>query len=158
MEGYSSIIENWHSMDVKEVIAKIRTDPERGLTTEEAMSRLSTFGPNELERSKGVSGLKIFVNQFKNVLILLLLTATVISAILGELIDSILIFVIVMAATILGFVQEMRAERALEALKKMLSPRANVIRDGKVVNVATREIVPGDVLLLEAGDKVPADA
>lgn len=158
MEGYNSIIENWHSMDVKEVIAKIRTDPERGLTTEEAMSRLSTFGPNELERSKGVSGLKIFVNQFKNVLILLLLTATVISAILGELIDSILIFVIVMAATILGFVQEMRAERALEALKKMLSPRANVIRDGKVVNVATREIVPGDVLLLEAGDKVPADA
>ncbi|MEM2782035.1 MAG: cation-translocating P-type ATPase [Nitrososphaerota archaeon] len=158
MEGNKPMVENWHSMSVKEVMARLRTDPERGLTSDEAINRLSTFGPNEIEKPKKVSGLKIFIRQFKNVLILLLLVATVISAILGELVDSILIFIIVMAATILGFVQELRAEKALEALKKMLSPRINVIRDGKVVNIATKEIVPGDVMLLEAGDKIPADA
>ncbi|MEM0090934.1 MAG: cation-transporting P-type ATPase, partial [Nitrososphaerota archaeon] len=109
------MVENWHSMSIKEVMARLRTDPERGLTSDEAINRLSTFGPNEIEKPKKVSGLKIFIRQFKNVLILLLLVATVISAILGELVDSILIFIIVMAATILGFVQELRAEKALEA-------------------------------------------
>ncbi|MEM3066735.1 MAG: cation-translocating P-type ATPase [Nitrososphaerota archaeon] len=158
MESGKLAVESWHSMNVDEVVAKLRTDPERGLTSDEAMSRLSTFGPNEIERQKRVSGLKIFIRQFKNVLILLLLAATTISAILGEITDSVLIFIIVMVATILGFVQESRAERALEALKKMLSPRVNVVRDGKVINIATRELVPGDVLLIEAGDKVPADA
>ncbi|MCS7136672.1 MAG: cation-translocating P-type ATPase [Nitrososphaerota archaeon] len=158
MESSKLAVENWHAISVDEVVARLRTDPEKGLTSDEVMNRLSIFGPNEIERVKKVSGLKIFLRQFKNVLILLLLAATSISALLGEFIDSILIFVIVMAAVILGFVQELRAEKALEALKKMLSPRINIIRDGKVVNIATREIVPGDVLLLEAGDKVPADA
>ncbi len=158
MEGGKPKVENWHSMSVEEVVARLRTDPEKGLTNDEAMNRLSVVGPNEIEKPKKVSGLKIFVRQFKNVLILLLLVAILISAILGEFIDSVLIFIIVMAATILGFIQELRAERALEALKRMLSPRVNVIRDGKAVNISTREVVPGDVLLLEAGDKVPADA
>ncbi|PUA33032.1 MAG: hypothetical protein B9J98_02880 [Candidatus Terraquivivens tikiterensis] len=158
MERGRITVESWHSMDVDEVIARLGTDKERGLTSEEVRDRLAKYGPNEIERQERPSGLRIFLRQFKNVLILLLLVATLVSAILGELVDSLLIFVIMMAATVLGSVQESRAERAIEALKRMLSPRVNVIRDGKVVNVATREVVPGDVVLLEAGDKVPADA
>lgn len=147
----------WHSMEVGEVISKLETDVKNGLTDDEVRKRLLRFGLNEIERVKRESPIVIFLRQFKNVLILLLIAATIISILLGEFVDSILILAIVMIAAILGFTQEYRAEKALEALKKMLSPKAKVVRNGLEVEVPTKELVPGDIVLLSSGDKVPAD-
>jgi Ca2+-transporting ATPase len=116
------------------------------------------YGYNELRQEKGVSPLALFLNQFKNLLIVILLVATVLSAVVGEHFDAALIFIIVIFCAILGFSQEYRAERALEALKNMLSPTITVLRDGKGIEAPSKELVPGDILLLEAGDRVPADA
>jgi Ca2+-transporting ATPase len=131
---------------------------ETGLSQEEAQKRLQEFGPNELKKEKGTSPIKLFVEQFADILIIILLIATGLSIYLGELIDAIVIIAIVMACAILGFVEEYRSEKALEALKKMTAPTAMVLRDGKEIKVQTSEIVPGDIILLYTGDKVPADA
>ncbi|MGE5238318.1 MAG: cation-translocating P-type ATPase [Chloroflexota bacterium] len=148
----------WHAVDSAEVATRIGTDLTAGLTDDEVRSRIELHGYNELRKQEKVSPLTIFLNQFKNILIVILLIATVLSAVVGELLDASLIFVIVMFCAILGFVQEYRAEQALEALKKMLSPTITVLRGGRELEVPSKEIVPGDILLLEAGDKVPADA
>ena len=131
---------------------------ETGLSQEEAQKRLQEFGPNELKKEKGKSPIKLFIEQFADILIIILLIATGLSIYLGELIDAIVIIAIVMACAILGFVEEYQSEKALEALKKMTAPTAMVLRDGKEVKVQTSEIVPGDIVLLYTGDKVPADA
>jgi hypothetical protein len=115
-------------------------------------------GLNELVEKGKVSAWKILLEQFKNFLIIILLVAVVLSAIMGEVADAIVIFVIVLFAAGLGFIQEYRAERAMEALKKMLSPTITALRGGKEEEVPSKELVPGDILLLEAGDKIPADA
>jgi Ca2+-transporting ATPase len=116
------------------------------------------FGPNELVEKKKISPLKIFASQFKNFLILILLAAVAVSAVIGESIDAIVIFAIVIACTVLGFSQEYRAEKLMEALKRMAATRARVIRDGEEIDVPTRELVPGDVIVLKAGDRIPADS
>ena len=120
----------WHSMTVAEVSKDLRVSNE-GLTNQEAEGRLIEFGPNELQVEKQVSPLQIFIGQFKSILIIILFFATIFSAVIGEIIDAIIIFAIVIASAGLGFFQEYRAERALEALKKMLSPAITVVRDGK---------------------------
>ncbi len=148
----------WHSREVPDVLRELGTDPERGLTAPEARARLEKFGPNELKLEKAVSPWSVFLGQFKNVLIIILLIATALSALIGELFDAALILAIVIFCALLGFFQEYRAERALEALKEMLSPMITVLRDGKEEELPSKELVPGDILLLEAGDKVPADA
>ena len=148
--------EYWHSMEIKEVIKKLNSNI-NGLTEEEAKKRLIQYGFNELEKPKKVSPLKIFVEQFTNILIVILLAATVLSFLVGEVIDALTILIIVVAAAILGFTQEYKAEKAIEALKKMLSPVATVIRDSEEKKIPAKEIVPGDILVLEAGDKIPAD-
>ena len=129
-----------------------------GLTNQEAERRLVEFGPNELQAEKQVSPLQIFIGQFKSILIIILFFATIFSAVIGEIIDAIIILAIVIASAGLGFFQEYRAERALEALKKMLSPTITVLRDGKENRLDSSKLVPGDVIVLEAGDKIPADA
>ncbi len=148
---------NWHSMETAHVLKELGTDLHQGLSPEEAKQRIEKYGFNELKKEEHVSPLTLFFNQFKNILIIILLVATVLSGLAGETLDAFLILVIVLFCAILGFVQEYRAERALEALKKMLSPTITVLRGGKEEEVDTKELVPGDVLLLEAGDKIPAD-
>ncbi len=148
----------WHSMGVAEVLKELGVDAYRGLTKEEVKSRLEKYGYNELKKEEKISPFTLFLNQFKNILIIILLIAIGFSALVGELIDAAIIGVIVMFCALLGFIQEYRAEKALEALKKMLSPTITVLRDDKEEEIPSREIVPGDILLLEAGDKIPADA
>ncbi|AKG38093.1 hypothetical protein MA03_00625 [Infirmifilum uzonense] len=148
---------NWHSMPVEEVFKMLDTSPS-GLSQEEARRRLEVYGYNRLEEEKKVSPLKLFIEQFKNPLTALLLFATILSLLIGETLDAVVIIVLVLAGALLGFYQEYRAERALEALKKMSSPQATVIRDGVIKVVSSEEVVPGDIIVLSAGDKIAADA
>ncbi len=148
----------WHSMDPALVLKELGTDPHKGLIEDEVKRRLEKYGYNELKKEERVSPFTLFVNQFKNILIIILLIATVLSALVGEIFDAGLILVIVVFCAVLGFIQEYRAEQALEALKKMLSPTITALRGGKEEEIPSKELVPGDILLLEAGDKIPADA
>ena len=148
----------WHAQDVEHVLKGLDTDIHRGLTDDEVKRRIEKYGYNELKKEEGVSPFTLFINQFKNLLIIILLVAIVLSALVGEVVDAIIIAVIVVFCAVLGFIQEYRAERALEALKKMLSPTITALRGGREEEVPSKELVPGDVLLLEAGDKIPADA
>ena len=149
-------ITSWHNLSVEEVFSYLQT-PKTGLTGAEAAGRLAEYGPNELQAGHRVSPWTILLSQFKNVLIIILLAATVISAFLGHEVEAIAIAVIVLFAVLLGFVQEFRAERAIEALRRMAAPTATVIRDDEEEEIPTRDLVPGDVILLRAGDRVPAD-
>ena len=130
----------------------------KGLTPAEAEAVLDRVGPNELQAAAGVSAWEILGAQFKNVLIVILLIATLLSAVLGHGTEAIAISAIVLLAVILGFVQEYRAERATDALRRMAAPTATVLRNGEECEVPARQIVPGDIILLRAGDRVPADA
>ena len=147
----------WHTLPCEVVFSDLNSTP-AGLSGSEAGQRLAQYGPNELQASHGISPWSILLEQFKNILILILLAATVASAFLGHAVEAIAITVIVLFAVVLGFVQEYRAERAIEALRKMAAPTANALRDGKEVALPARDLVPGDVFLLRAGDKVPADS
>ncbi|MBW2376985.1 MAG: cation-translocating P-type ATPase, partial [Deltaproteobacteria bacterium] len=129
-----------------------------GLAEVEVEDRLDLYGPNQLEAAVRVSPWAILFEQFKDVLIIILLIATAISAFLGHGVEAIAIAVIVLFAVLLGFIQEYRAERAIEALKEMAAPTVTVIRDGQEIELPARELVPGDLILLRAGDKVAADA
>jgi Ca2+-transporting ATPase len=146
----------WHTLPVEEALEKLKSTP-GGLTDDEVARRLEEFGPNELRAAARISPWTILFEQFKNVLIIILLFATALSAFLGHGVEAIAITVIVMFAVILGFVQEYRAERAIEALREMAAPAATVIREGRERRVPARELVPGDIVLLATGDKVPAD-
>ncbi len=128
-----------------------------GLTSREAASRLKEYGPNELAEKKKENIFLKFFSQFFEFLTLLLIAAAAIAFFLGEVVDAVMIFAIVVMQATIGFVQEYRAEKAFEALRRMVSHKARVLRDGKVIEVDTRELAPGDLVLLEAGDKVPAD-
>jgi len=147
----------WHALAVNEVLEILKSNP-LGLSVEEAEKRLEIYGPNELKKEKKRGRIKIFIDQFKNILVIILILAAALSIAIGEVTDSIVILAIVVASAILGFVQEYRAEKALEALKKLTAPTATVVRNGEEIEIPAREIVPGDILVLNAGDKVPADA
>ena len=149
---------DWHAMSAQEAARALGTDPDRGLDPDEAGRRLLAHGRNELAREEGVSPWALFFGQFGNVLIVILIAAIVLSALVGEVVDAVIIAVIVLFCAVLGFVQEYRAEKALAALKKMLAPAATVLRGGQALRVDSRDVVPGDVLVLEAGDRIPADA
>ncbi|OGN92209.1 MAG: ATPase [Chloroflexi bacterium RBG_13_50_10] len=151
------INKNWHSLEMPEVLASLGSS-RNGLSQDEAQRRLAQFGPNELAGKEKVSPWGILLEQFKNFLIIILLVAVALSAIMGEVADAIVIFVIVLFAAGLGFIQEYRAERAMEALKRMAAPTASVLRDGREIEITARDLVPGDILLLRTGDKIPADA
>src|SRR5512142_1041208 len=146
-----------HSRELAVVVGELKTDPHEGLSSEEARKRLSEYGPNELREKPRPSLLQMLFEQFKNFLIILLVVAAAVSAALGELTDAGMIMAIVILNAVLGVVQESKAEQALAALKKMAAPNARVVRDGSVTDVPSRDLVPGDLVLLEAGNYVPAD-
>ena len=139
------------------VLAKLRSNLRRGLSAEEARGRLEQYGPNELEERSGRGPWAILWEQFTSAMIVILIVAAVASALLGDYEDSIAIAVIVVLNAALGFGQEYRAERAMDALKRLSAPIVKVRRNGHVREVSARELVPGDVVLLEAGNLVPAD-
>jgi len=161
----------WHTMDKEAVLQSAKSSP-KGLSSEEAKRRLAEYGYNELKERKRRTALQMFLDEFKDIFILLLIAATVFSVIIGyyELTrnpelgfletyaDAITIGIIVLLVAIAGFVQEYRAEKAIEALKKLAAPKARVLRDGRETMIFAREVVPGDLLVLESGDTVPADA
>lgn len=146
----------WHSRDVGEVL-KVFTTGETGLTAQEARHRLTVHGPNELQATARLSPWHTLASQFRNVLIAILLVATVLSGLLGHVLEAVVIAVIVLFAILLGFIQEYRAEQALEALRQMAAPTGRVIRDGAETVIPARELVPGDLVILRSGDRVPAD-
>ncbi len=147
----------WYTRPVDQVLADLQSST-AGVSAAEANDRLVQFGPNELKATRGVSAWEILLEQFKNVLIIILLVGAALSAFLGHGIEAVAIAVIVLFAVLLGFVQEYRAERAIEALREMAAPTAKVLREGAECEVPARALVPGDVVLLHAGDRVPADA
>ena len=152
----SSNQSTWHSLSIDQVQERLATGPD-GLSAAEAAERLARDGANELPRADTISPWRILAEQFKNLLIIILLIAVTLSAFLGEVLESIVIGVIVLFAIVLGFAQEFRAERAMEALRRMAAPNAQAIRDGREQVLPARELVAGDNVLLAAGDRVPAD-
>jgi len=129
-----------------------------GLSAGEAAKRLEKYGKNEIKRKKQISKLKIFLEQFNDFTIWILLAATLVSALLSEFIDAVAIGIILILNAVLGFVQEYKAERAIEALQKLVSQKAVIIRDGKELEIDAANLVPGDIILIKEGDKIPADA
>ncbi len=146
----------WHEMGTKEVMDDLKTS-EKGLTETESNSRLVKIGPNEIIRKRKINKLRIFANQFTSPLVVILIFATILSAVIGEMLDAIVILIILIFNACFGFFQEYRAEKTIEALKKLTAPEATVIRDGRQKRVASSRLVPGDIIILEQGAKIPAD-
>lgn len=145
-----------HSRTVEDCLATLETVPE-GLTASEAAQRLASFGPNRLPEAEGHGPLRRLLAQFHNVLIYVLLAAAAVTAALQHWVDTGVILAVVVANALIGFIQEGKAEAAMKAIRNMLAPHAAVLRDNRRVTVDGADLVPGDVVLLEAGDKVPAD-
>ena len=160
---------NAHSLEVQEVAEKLKTSLEKGLTDDDVNNRLEIYGLNELRETKKISAWQILLSQFKDFLVYLLLFAIAISIIVGfyelsigeepsEFLDALVIFIILIVNAVLGFYQEFKAEKALESLKKMAPRNAKVRRNGIVKEIEVKYVVPGDILQLDEGDKLPADA
>ncbi|OPH53029.1 calcium-translocating P-type ATPase, SERCA-type [Paenibacillus ferrarius] len=147
----------WYQLTSEEVLQSQQVNAQQGLPWEEAWKRQAEIGRNELSEGHRVSPITLLLNQFKDFMVLVLLGATLISGLLGEYLDAITIVVIIVMNAVLGFTQEFRAERSLRALKELSAPNANVWREGAVHQIPARDLVPGDIILLESGDRVPAD-
>lgn len=147
---------DWHRNSWEDVVNQLGASLQ-GLSNEEAKKRFEQFGPNEIKEKKKKTPFTLFLEQFKDFMILILIAAAIISGIIGEASDTIVILVIVILNAVIGFIQEYRAEKAISALKRMATPNAVVIRSGMPLNVSASQIVPGDVVVLEAGKVVPAD-
>lgn len=147
----------WHQLSSEELLHKLDVEKELGLSAEEASKRREQYGKNELSEGKKISPIALFLNQFKDFMVLVLAGATLVSGILGEYLDAITIIAIILLNGILGFVQEFRAERSLRALKELSAPMAKVLRAGRLEHISASDLVPGDVVLLESGDRIPAD-
>ena len=152
----------WHNLEVDKTLQLLASDRDTGLSTAEVQQRLQRYGTNELEETGGRSAISILVDQFKNIMLLMLIAVAIVSAFLDLQDrefpkDAIAIFLIVILNGVLGYIQESRAEKALAALKQLASPLVRVLRDGKLVEVAAKELVPGDIMLLEAGVQISAD-
>ncbi|MBN1692843.1 MAG: HAD-IC family P-type ATPase [Dehalococcoidales bacterium] len=150
------MVERYYNIPARQVLRGLESSRD-GLTSTEAKLRLARYGPNILTGRKKTPPLVVFLQQFLSPLIYVLLLAGVISIIAGHLTDAIVVFGVLLINAVIGFLQETRAEKAMEALIRMAAPRASVRRDGVVKDIAARDIVPGDIIILETGDKVPAD-
>ncbi len=148
---------DYHASSTKEVLEEFDSD-EEGLGREEAAERLKKYGENKLIKTRHFDAVKVFLNQFKSFLIIILIFAAVLSVFMKSVIDAVVIFAIILLNAGLGFSQEYKAEKAIEKLKKIMVPQAKVLRDGKVMNIDSKKIVPGDILVLSEGDKIMADA
>jgi Ca2+-transporting ATPase len=146
----------WHQKNINEVIDELKSSSE-GISSEEALGRLKEYGPNELKEKKKKTPFMMFLDQFKDFMIIVLIAAAIISGFIGDITDTIAIVIIIVLNAVIGFIQEYRAEKAMAALKRMASPTATVIRNGFPENIPAFHIVPGDVVVLEAGKIVPAD-
>lgn len=147
---------NWHNIEIEKVFESTESGPQ-GLTQPSVEQKQHQYGRNQLKEKKRKPTWYMFIRQFADFMILVLVIAAIISGIIGDITDTIIILIIVLLNAILGFVQEYRAEKALEALKKMAALNANVLRENKVITISAEELVPGDIVLLEAGNIVPAD-
>ena len=146
----------WHTQPAEEVLAALDSSPS-GLSAGDAEARKQRYGPNRLPEAAKQSALRRFMLQFHNVLIYVLLGAAVLAAVIGHLVDAAVVLAVVILNAVIGFVQEGRAEQALEAIRSMIDPHASVIRDGRRIVVAAEDVVPGDIVLLEPGERVVAD-
>lgn len=147
----------WHSKNVDETLDLLHTSND-GLSESEVENRIKKYGKNELTVEEQLSPFLLFISQFKSLLIVILIAAAVISYSIGEIVEAIAIIIIVILAGVLGFIQEFRAGKAIESLKKMAAPLAHVKRGGEEKEITSSEIVPGDLIILKTGDKIPADA
>lgn len=150
-------INTWWNQSPEEICRSLKTDLHRGLSSVEAEKQLQEFGPNQLPEQKRVSPLTLLISQFSSFIVWTLIVAAFIAGFLGEWIDATAIGVIVVLNALLGFFQEFRAEKTLAALRKMATPFSKVIRDGELQTLPSEKIVPGDLILIEAGDRIPAD-
>ena len=161
----------WHTLDVEKTLSELDSNAEAGLTSQQVEERLQQYGPNELEETAGRSTWEILLDQFKNIMLVMLIAVAVISGILDLLAlqqgktdggvpfkDTIAILAIVILNGVLGYLQESRAEKALAALKSLSSPKVRVIRDGRPIEIDGKDLVPGDIMLIEAGVQISADA
>ncbi|MCX5687114.1 MAG: calcium-translocating P-type ATPase, SERCA-type [Candidatus Omnitrophica bacterium] len=151
-------MKNWWELDISEIEKTLGVNVSKGLSPEESDARLEKYGPNQLKEKKAINPIEIFISQFKDFIVWVLIGAALVSGFLQEWIDAFAIFAIVILNAILGFIQEYRAEKSLAALKKLSSPNSKVIRNGNRQIVSSHKIVPGDLIELEAGDNIPADA
>lgn len=147
----------WYNLKQKDISQMLKTDVDNGLTFEDVKAKLKSYGYNELVGKKGPTIWDMLFEQFKDFLVIILIIASLVSAVIGETTDSIVIILVVILNAVLGIIQESKASKALEALKKMAAPEAKVIRNGSITHIPARELVPGDIVLLEAGNYVPAD-
>lgn len=150
-------MKNWYNWSSQQAVKALATDLQSGLTSAEAGRRLVEVGHNQLNAAPKISPWRIFLNQFTDFMVLVLIGAAIISGLLGEKEDALTIIAIIILNAILGFFQEYRAEKSLEALKELTAPLAHVWRDGKVQRIPAKELVPGDIMLLESGARIPAD-
>ncbi|PKN82444.1 MAG: ATPase, partial [Chloroflexi bacterium HGW-Chloroflexi-8] len=148
---------SWHSLTINETVHKLQSHIENGLSTPEAETRLAQYGYNQLQEGKRTTFLQMVISQLNNFVVILLVVASIISAFLGEWVDASAILAIVILNTIMGVVQENRAEQALAALKKLAAPDAQVLRNGRRETISSTKLVPGDIVFLEAGYFIPAD-
>lgn len=149
----------WYQLAASKAISTLGVDPGAGLSAAEASRRIEQYGPNVLREHRGPGPVAIFLSQFNDFLVWVLVAAVIVSIfVLNELLDGIAILVIVALNAMLGFVQEYRAENALAALRRLAAPKATVLRDGSPIELESRDLVPGDVILIATGDHIPADA
>jgi len=149
---------NWHLMPIAKLMKELQVNPQLGLATQEAEARLKRFGPNKLETKPPIAPWRLFLNQFRDFMVLVLLGTVAVSVLLGEYLDAAAIFAILFLNAVLGFVQEYRAERSMEMLARLAADNCRVLRDGHKHLMSASLLVPGDIILLEPGDRVPADA
>ena len=147
----------WHALSREEVLEKLDSGLDKGLSDSQAKERLEKVGPNQLEEGKKTTFLEMVIEQLSSFVVIMLIVAAIISIFLGETVDAVAIITIVVLNTVMGVVQDSRAQKELEALKKMAAPEALVLRDGHRISVPARELVPGDIVFLETGNFVPAD-
>jgi Ca2+-transporting ATPase len=147
----------YYYMEIEDVRAALSADLAKGLDSDDARQRLQRFGPNELREQRGPGLLQMFLRQFVEPLVLVLIVAAIVSSVLGEIAEGLVIMAIVLLNAILGVTQESKAEKALLALKKLAAPHARIRRDGNTLTIPASELVPGDLVLIEEGDQIPAD-
>ena len=157
MEANRKVAKTWHSRTPQEAMQELKVTAD-GLTSQEAKERLTKYGSNEIKKEKGKPAYKILIGQFTNILMVILLFAVALSLAVEEIPDALIILAIVIASAVLGFTQEYRSEKAVEALRKMTAPTALVVRDGKETKIQASQLVPGDIILLYTGDRIPADS
>lgn len=148
---------NWHTKKIQELTQQLKTNPEKGLSENEALSRLKQYGPNQLEQKPGKSLLRMFAEQLNNALIYVLFAAVIVTVMLQEYIDAVIILVVIAVNAVLGVYQEKKAGKALESLQQLTFPKSTVKRDGKITEIDASELVPGDLVMLQAGQLITAD-